>query len=146
MIRKIISSLFIAVLIFVASAGLSLKAADEKDEKDLSRREKIKQLQPRFKEWLDLTAYIITETEKKVFFQLRTDRERDSYIEMFWNLRDPSKGTPENEYKDEHIKRFKHADRYFGFGSPLPGWKTDRGRIWILLGEPVTRNDINNNG
>ncbi|MCP5049509.1 MAG: GWxTD domain-containing protein [bacterium] len=144
MMQKIVSILITAVLLVVAGNGNHLLA--KKNEKKVSKRTFIKQLDQKYRSWLDLTHYIITSTEKEVFFKLSNNRERDSFINMFWNLRDPSKGTPDNEYKEEHLKRFKHADRYFGFGSPLPGWKTDRGRIWILLGEPVTRNEVNSNG
>lgn len=104
----------------------------------------VNELDPKYKEWLELVHYIITPTEKEVFNKLTNNRDRDSFITMFWNLRDPSKGTPENEFKEEHIKRFQYASHYFKFGSPLPGWKTDRGRIWILLGPPVSRNEVDN--
>ncbi len=64
-----------------------------------------------YREWIDLVSYIITPTEKDVFISLTSDRERNSFINLFWNLRDPSKGTPQNEYKEEHLKRFQHANR-----------------------------------
>ena len=101
-------------------------------------------LAEKYTAWLDLTEYIITPLERKIFLQLTNERDRDAFISFFWKQRDPSKGTPENEYKDEHIKRFEYAKRYFGFTSPLPGWKTDRGRIYILLGPPVNRNEVFN--
>ncbi|HNX98006.1 MAG TPA: GWxTD domain-containing protein, partial [Candidatus Aminicenantes bacterium] len=101
-------------------------------------------LPPQYRQWLDLVDYIITPEERSIFMQLGNDRDRDGFINVFWNQRDPTRGTPENEFKDEHIKRFKYADRYFGFTSPLPGWKTDRGRIYILLGPPATRNEVFN--
>ena len=101
-------------------------------------------LAPQYRQWLDLVDYIITPEERSIFKKLGNDRDRDGFINVFWNQRDPTRGTPENEFKDEHIKRFKYADRYFGFTSPLPGWKTDRGRIYILLGPPVTRNEVFN--
>jgi GWxTD domain-containing protein len=93
--------------------------------------------------WLDLVHYIITPAEKKVFLALDSDNQRDAFINLFWKLRDPSRETPQNEFKDQHIKRFNYANRYFKYGSPLPGWKTDRGRIYILLGPPVNREEIN---
>jgi GWxTD domain-containing protein len=99
-------------------------------------------LEPKYTEWLELVNYIITGEERKVFLQLTNDRDRDAFISIFWSQRDPTKGTPENEFKDEHIKRFQYANRYYGFTSPLPGWKTDRGRIHIILGPPVSRNEV----
>lgn len=98
-----------------------------------------------YREWIDLVSYIITPTEKDVFFRLTSDRERNSFINLFWNLRDPSKGTPQNEYKEEHLKRFQHANRYF-IGSSRPGWKTDRGKYYILLGPPLNKVDVLTNG
>jgi len=87
--------------------------------------------------WLDEEAvYIITGTEREVFLKLQSDRERDLFIEAFWKQRDPTPGTPENEFKTEHYRRIAHANRYLGRDAPRPGWQTDRGRIYIILGEP----------
>jgi GWxTD domain-containing protein len=92
------------------------------------------------KKWLEEeVVYIITPRERQVFEKLRTAREKEIFIEAFWKQRDPTPGTPENEFKEEHYRRIDYANRYFGRQSPLPGWKTDRGRIHIILGEP---NDI----
>jgi len=94
-------------------------------------------LSPRFKIWLkEEVCYIITPLEKEVFLQLQTDRERDFFIEAFWKHRDPTSGTPENEFKEEHYRRINYANHHFGRDGPWPGWKTDRGRIFIILGEP----------
>jgi len=99
-------------------------------------------LDAEYKEWLNIVHYIITPDEKKVFLKLKNNRDRRSFINLFWKMRDPSKGTPENEYKDEHLKRYKYANRYYKHGSPLPGWKTARGKIHIILGPPVSREEI----
>jgi len=89
------------------------------------------------KKWLDEdVVYIITPKEREVFLQLDSDKERDLFIEAFWKHRDPTPGTPENEFKEEHYRRINHANRMFGWGEPKPGWKTDRGKIYIILGEP----------
>ena len=98
-----------------------------------------KDLMPQYREWLQQTQYIIHPEEKEVFMQLSTDRERDIFIETFWKQRDPTPGTPQNEYKDEHIRRFQYANKWFSRGSSKPGWMTDRGRIYIILGEPVSK-------
>ncbi|MGB8951283.1 MAG: GWxTD domain-containing protein [Candidatus Aminicenantales bacterium] len=99
-----------------------------------------KGLPENYKKWLEEEViYIIGSKEKEVFLQLQTDRERDLFIEAFWNHRDPTPGTPENEFKTEHYRRINYANHFFGRKSPLPGWKTDRGRVYIKLGEP---NDI----
>lgn len=91
----------------------------------------------RFERWLEQEVnYIITPLEKDVFLQLQTDREKDLFIEAFWKHRDPTPGTPENEFKEEHYRRVNYANYHFGRGVPKPGWKTDRGRVYIILGEP----------
>jgi len=97
-------------------------------------------LPPRYQKWLDEEViYIITPMEKEVFLQLKTDRERDLFIEAFWKHRDPTPSNEENEFKNEHYRRINYANHFFGRGSPIAGWRTDRGRVYILLGEP---NDI----
>jgi len=82
-------------------------------------------------------VHIISATEREVFLKLQSDRERDLFIEAFWKQRDPTPGTPENEFKIEHYRRIAYADRYLGRDAPRPGWRTDRGRIHIILGEPM---------
>ncbi len=98
-----------------------------------------KDLPHRHQEWLKLVNYIIRPEEKEVFFQLANDRERDLFIETFWKQRDPTPGTPQNEYKDEHMERFQHANKRFKYGGKK-GWMTDRGRIYIILGPPTSVN------
>lgn len=100
---------------------------------------KISQLSPIHRKWLqEEVAYIITPNEKKVFLQLDTDREREMFIETFWKQRDPNPNTRENEFKIEHMGRLKYANETIGRGTPSPGWRTDMGRIYIILGEPKT--------
>jgi GWxTD domain-containing protein len=102
--------------------------------------EQKKELPPVYKKWLEEeVVYIISPLEKQVFAKLQTDRERDLFIEAFWRQRDPTPGTTENEFKTEHYRRLNYANYYLGRQAPVPGWKTDRGRIYIILGEP---NDI----
>jgi GWxTD domain-containing protein len=89
-----------------------------------------------FKKWLDEDAvYIISEEEKKVFKDLQTEEEREKFIEQFWLRRDSDPRTPENEFKEEHYRRIAYANERFASG--IPGWKTDRGRIYITFGEPA---------
>lgn len=96
-----------------------------------------KDLPPQFKKWLEEeVVFITTSLEKDVFLQLGTDKERKLFIEAFWKQRDPTQGTPTNEFKEEHYQRIQHANYTFGRSAPIPGWKTDRGRFYILLGEP----------
>ncbi len=88
-----------------------------------------------YKKWLSQdVVYIITPEEKTAFKQLSNDEERDQFIEQFWLRRDPTPDTPENEYKEEHYRRIAYANEHFSSG--IPGWKTDRGRIYITWGPP----------
>ncbi len=95
-------------------------------------------LDPRFQAWLNLVAYHIQPVERDVFFRLGSDRERDLFVQAFWNQRDPTPGTPENEYKDEVEKRFEYVNKTYGRGTTRAGWKTDMGRIHMILGPPVS--------
>jgi GWxTD domain-containing protein len=89
-----------------------------------------------YKKWLDEDVlYIISEEEKKVFKDLKTDEERESFIDQFWARRDPDPRTPENEFKEEHYLRIAYANDHYASG--IPGWKTDRGRIYITFGKPA---------
>ena len=95
------------------------------------------QLPDRYQKWLnEEVVYIITPLERDVFLKLKSDRERDLFTEAFWKHRDPTPDTAENEFKVEHYRRINYANKNFGRSAPLPGWKTDRGRMYIILGEP----------
>ncbi len=92
-----------------------------------------KELETPYKRWLnEEVVYIITDEEKKVFKSLATDDEREQFIEQFWLRRDPTPDTEENEYREEHYRRIAYANDRFASG--IPGWKTDRGRIYIEYG------------
>jgi GWxTD domain-containing protein len=107
---------------------------------------KEKDLPQKYREWLKETQYIILPVERKVFMQLAIDRDRDIFIETFWRQRDPTSGTPRNEYKDEHIKRFLYANEYYRRGTPREGWMTDMGRIHIILGPPTSKERFEGSG
>lgn len=98
----------------------------------------VKDLAPRFQEWLNLVAYHIQPVEKDVFMKLTSDRDRDVFVDTFWKQRDPTPGTPENEYRDELVKRFKYCNQFYGRGTTREGWKTDMGRIHMILGPPAS--------
>jgi len=95
-----------------------------------------KDLPPRYQEWLNLVAYIIQPVEKDVFLRLVNDSDREVFVETFWKQRDPTPGTPENEYKDEIEKRFKYVNEHYGRATNRAGWQTDMGRIHMILGPP----------
>ena len=86
-----------------------------------------------YKKWLDEDVrWIISDEERAAFKQLSNDEERDSFIEAFWQRRDPTPDTVENEFKEEHYRRIAYANEHFPAG--IPGWKTDRGKIYIMYG------------
>jgi GWxTD domain-containing protein len=88
-----------------------------------------------YKKWLsEDVAWIITDEERSAFKQLSNDEERDQFIEAFWQRRDPTPDTIENEFKEEHYRRIAYANEHFPAG--IPGWKTDRGRMYIMYGPP----------
>ena len=93
-------------------------------------------LSAEYEQWLKEVTYIISKVEKEVFLRLESDKERDLFMQEFWRQRDPTPGTSRNEAKEEHYRRFKFANERFGKLSPLEGWQTDRGRMFIILGFP----------
>jgi GWxTD domain-containing protein len=96
------------------------------------------QLAKKYETWIkEEVVYIISPKEKEVFYKLENDRDRDLFIEEFWRQRDPTPGTPRNEFKDEHYRRIAFANLRFGSPSSKQGWKSDRGRIYIKLGPPI---------
>jgi GWxTD domain-containing protein len=90
-----------------------------------------------YRKWVtEEVGLLITEEEFEVFQRLDSEAKFERFVEDFWRYRDPTPGTPENEYFDLHYERLAYANKFFGRSSPLPGWRTDRGRAHILLGEP----------
>src|SRR5579864_3381845 len=124
--------------LLVLIAGLfcnSLYAVPTKKEK-LDKSEKRRQAaaqkenESAYKKWMtEEVPYIITDEEKKTFKNLSTDDEREQFIEGFWERRNPNPGAPENEFKEEYYRRIAYANEHYASG--IPGWKTDRGRIYI---------------
>jgi GWxTD domain-containing protein len=91
------------------------------------------ELSKTYRKWLDEDVrWIITDEEKSAFMQLSNDEERDQFIEAFWQRRDPTPDTEENEFKEEHYRRIAYANEHFAAG--IPGWKSDRGRMYIVFG------------
>ena len=88
-----------------------------------------------YKKWINEDVrWIITDEELSAWKKLTTNVERDNFIEAFWQRRDPTPDTAENEYKEEHYRRIAYANEHFAAG--VPGWRTDRGRMYIMYGKP----------
>ena len=118
-----------------------MTAKQKKKQEDKLRKE----LETPYRKWLNEdVAYIITDEERKAFKRLSTDDEREKFIEQFWLRRDPTPDTEENEYKEEHYRRIAYANERFASG--IPGWKTDRGRIYIVYGPPDEIDDHSSGG
>lgn len=98
------------------------------------------QLSDRYKTWLTKdVVYIITEEERKQLLALPNDEARDTFMEQFWEIRNPLRGGKRNPYKEEHYSRMEYANSHFGRQSNTPGWMTDMGRAYILFGKPTSR-------
>jgi GWxTD domain-containing protein len=125
-----------------AATGSQAQATDQADPLKRNPTDKQKKQQKRslnielsktYKKWLNEdVAYIISDQERAAFKQLSNDEERDNFIEAFWQRRDPTPDTEENEYKEEHYRRIAYANEHFAAG--IPGWKSDRGRMYIMYG------------
>jgi GWxTD domain-containing protein len=110
-----------------------LKRERKKDDKAAN----IEKLGGVYKKWLDEDVrWIITDEELSAFKKLANNAERDVFIEGFWQRRDPTPDTAENEYKEEHYRRIAYANEHYAAG--MPGWRTDRGRIYIMYGPPTS--------
>jgi GWxTD domain-containing protein len=104
-----------------------------KKQQAKKQKELEKELMGPWKKWLNEdVVYIITDEEKQAFRRLRTDEERQQFVEQFWLRRDPTPDTEENEFKEEHYRRIAYANDHYASG--IPGWKTDRGMIYIKYG------------
>ena len=126
----------------LALAGTSLFGFAQDKTKSQDPMDKPRNVKPElkkaYKDWLDKdVTYIITDEERKAFKKLATDDERERFIEEFWRRRDPDPDTDENEFKEEYYERIAYANEHFASG--IPGWKSDRGRIWIMYGKPDER-------
>jgi len=98
-------------------------------------RKTLKELDTPYKTWLNEdVVYIISPEERQAFLQLETNEEREQFIEAFWLRRSTNPDLPDNDFKEEHYRRIAYANEHFASG--IPGWKTDRGRIYIIWGKP----------
>ena len=111
--------------------------APQKLDKETKRkmRRTLKELDSAYRQWLteDVT-YIISPDERNAFLQLDTNEEREQFIEQFWLRRSSNPDLPENDFKEEHYRRIAYANEHYASG--IPGWKTDRGRMYIMWGPP----------
>jgi GWxTD domain-containing protein len=144
--RLSISCLSLSLLLGIYAVAQDKKKSDSSQRETVARpmtekerrkkEEKLrKELETPYRKWLNEdVAYIISDEERAAFKRLQTDEEREQFIEQFWLRRDPTPDTIENEFKEEHYRRIAYTNENFASG--IPGWKTDRGRIYITYGPP----------
>jgi GWxTD domain-containing protein len=112
-----------------------LKRERSDKEKFAAQKAVRQELKGAYKTWLEQdVSYIISDEERKAFKNLSNDEERESFIENFWLRRNPNPDSPDNEFREEHYRRIAYANEHFAAGKP--GWKTDRGHIYISFGKP----------
>lgn len=110
----------------------SKQAAKERKQKE---KDLFKELDSQYKKWLNEdVVYIISPEERSAFLHLDTNEAREQFIEAFWARRNPDPDSAENTFKEEHYRRIAYANEHYASG--IPGWKTDRGRIYIMWGAP----------
>jgi GWxTD domain-containing protein len=109
---------------------------ERSDKSKIAAQKAVRQeIKGAYKSWLEQDVpYIISDEERKAFRNLSNDEEREAFIENFWLRRNPNPDSPENEFREEHYRRIAYANEHFAAGKP--GWKTDRGRIYISWGKP----------
>lgn len=129
---KCISCRFLPVVLILCLAGAEFLAGRRAVEQDALRQEDERDY---YRKWLDEdVVYIVTREERAVFEKLTTPGEKENFIEQFWNRRNPDPHSPINTAKEEHYRRIAYANERFHAG--IPGWRTDRGRIYIIHGPP----------
>jgi GWxTD domain-containing protein len=144
---RVVRTLFATVFAILISLPPSMaqeaqQAPDPKDPpapQKLTKEQKkkmgraLKELDAQYKQWLqEDVVYIISPEERTAFLQLSTSEEREQFIEQFWLRRSSNPDLPENDFKEEHYRRIAYANEHFASG--IPGWRTDRGRIYIIWG------------
>src|SRR6202166_752410 len=141
---RVVRTLFVSIfLIAIAIPSASAQQAQDpgapsvpqKLDKEVKRKMKrtLKELDSAYRQWLteDVT-YIISPEERNAFLQLDTNEEREQFIEQFWLRRSSNPDLPDNDFKEEHYRRIAYANDHYASG--IPGWKTDRGRMYIMWG------------
>jgi GWxTD domain-containing protein len=143
-VRTVAAALFSLTLTVPPISAQSQQGIDpaatpvpQKLDKEQKRKLKktLKELDTPYKQWLNEdVVYIISPEERKSFLQLETNEEREQFIEQFWLRRSTNPDLPDNDFKEEHYRRIAYTNEHYASG--IPGWKTDRGRMYIMWGPP----------
>src|ERR1700745_1476537 len=140
-VHTVVASFFSLTLIFpplgTQAQESNAPAVPQKMDKEQRKKLKktLKELDTPYKQWLNEDViYIISPEERQAFLQLDTNEEREQFIEQFWLRRSSNPDLPDNDFKEEHYRRIAYANEHYASG--IPGWKTDRGRMYIMWGPP----------
>jgi GWxTD domain-containing protein len=135
MVKKLgIGSILVLLVVSLMAPPVGLAQGKKKEDKNQVKKQR-REIDEIYRRWLDEDVrWIITDEERTAFKKLETDEEREQFIEQFWLRRDPNPDTVENEYREEYYQRIAYANQHYSSG--IPGWKTDRGRIYIMFGKP----------
>ena len=129
---------FLSSVLSVSFLFLPVFGSQEEEKEKVSNSIRQEEIDNYYDKWLNQDGvYIITGEERSVFETLSTPEERERFIEQFWLRRDPNPRTAANEVKEEHYRRIAYSHEFFFSGKP--GWKTDRGRIYIIHGPPAEK-------
>ena len=114
-------------------AAAQALSKEQRNEQKKKARRTLKELDSTYRQWLNEDViYIISPEERNAFLQLDTNEEREQFIEQFWLRRSSNPDLPDNDFKEEHYRRIAYANEHYASG--IPGWKTDRGRLYIMWG------------
>ena len=125
------------------ASGATAQSSQRFDLDEWNRIDK-RDLPEDIQEWLEEIEVILTKEEEETFLRLETELQRAEFMKRFWVVRDPTPGTPQNEYYDEYHRRLEYVQRTLGRDTPREGRETDRGRMYLLLGEPGTIKRLHN--
>ena len=133
----------------MAGSGMLLAAWRANPNPNPTAQQAENQVDSPWQNWLREDAvYIISDEEKAAFERLKTDEERQQFVNQFWARRDPNAGDPVGPFvsvqltpraegiKKEHYRRIAYANQHFRTVSGTPGWRTDRGHMYIVYGPP----------
>ena len=137
MFRQNVFGMLVFLLVLAAFLAIDAQSPNKEPAADPQQKAKKIKSEPNdaFKKWLNEdVSVLITSDERAAFLKLTTDEERENFIKIFWDRRDPTPDTQENEYREAYYERIAYANEHFSSG--VPGWKTDRGRIYITWGKP----------
>ncbi len=141
-VGRALSAILLSYGILVSPALAQQEGGDTPSQPQLSKKEQkkrskkvLKELDSAYKTWLqEDVIYIISPEERTAFLRLATNEEREQFIEQFWLRRNPNPDLQENSFKEEHYRRIAYANEHYASG--IPGWKTDRGKVYIMWGPP----------